>query len=330
MEILTDDNIAIQPRLRSGAAKQYPVNYYPHSIMFHKGYLYLTSVGGRPIAPHTSTKSCLSRIDPETGKIISSYTAGPYKWGLPGNGGTGGLNGFDIQNNIAYCANNHYGDGSCEMIAVDLSRMKEIARVKLGSGVCRHAVFVDGYIWVTVDGAQQVKRINARTWGIDLTIPTPAKPFRMAAHSGSLWIACFDASKVIRINPVNGETLAEIKTHHGPNWFGTDEEYVYIANYNGNSVQAIDPSKNRITLTYKLSKDYPHHPLPLYNELWVACSGSHKIKIFDKKTGALKETKSVGQNPPSLCFDGTCVWHPCGNVERLERHIVDLYYPRQD
>jgi len=316
------------PVIRTGFATSFATPFYPHSIRFYEGYIYLTTVGGRPITPYTTENSKLNKINPATGLVVASYSAGPYGWGTPGNGGTGGMNGFDIYEGVAYCANNRYGFGDCEMIAVNLSDMSEIARVSLGAGICRHAVFINGKVWATVDGQHKVKRIDPSTWTVDLDISTHNKPFRMIAADGSLWIACFDADSVRRINPDTGATITTITTGDQPNWFDVDPDtgLIYIACYTGNIIQVINPATNGISTLATLSSDFPHHAMPLYNELWVACSGSAKIKIFDKVTGTLKQTKTVGPNPPSLCFDGSSVWHGCGNNETLQRHLAEIFY----
>ncbi len=309
-------------QLRSGFGTQFPTNYYPHSIDFYEGYIYLTTVGVDNLSPppYVSGDTKLQKIDPGTGVVVASCNGGAYK--QPGLGN--GYNGFCIHNGKAYVTNNHHIAGTADVVIIDLTTMSIESTIPLGTGAARHCVHDGTKIWVTLAGPDVVKRIDLTTNAVDLTISTPGKPFRLDYVFGSVWVCLFDSHQVKRLNPVDGSVQATIATGAAPNWFDHDENHVYIAIYIGNAVQRIDPTNNNISTLCTLSGDYPHHAMPLYNELWVACSGSHKIKIFDKSTGVLKQTKAVGNNPPSMCFDGTSVWHGCGNIGVIQRHLVEI------
>lgn len=314
------------------AAARMAVNYYPHSIEFYKGFIYLSTVGCDNLTdPLVSGPTKFQKIDPKTRTIVDEYVGGQYAQSGLGNG----LNGFCIHDGKAYVANNHHmaSPVSSEIAVIDLETMDLITTISIGAGGCRHCVHDGEKLWVAQSGPDNLKRIDLTTNTVDLTISMSGTPFRMFFAFGSVWLALYSSHIVRRINPSDGSTIADISCGPGPNWFDADENYVYVGCYGtlpyvtDSTARRIDPLTNTVQKTYTLAGgDCPHHVFPISNEVWVACSGSHKIKVFNKESGALIQTKDVPQNPPSLCFDGTCIAHGCGNEGVVQFHILDLYF----
>lgn len=313
--------------LRTGSADELAVNYYPHSIEFYEGFFYVTTVGVDNLSPppYISGDTKLVKIDPKTRTVVGQCSAGAFYQAGIGNG----MNGFCIHAGKAYVCNNHHINNTTEIVVVDLATMTIDSRIGLGTGASRHCVVdQNGKLWATLaDGTEALKRIDLSTGLVDHTISLPGdKPFRLAFFDNSVWLACFNSNKVKRFNPSTGALIAIITVGAAPNWFGWDADGLYIACYTGNTVYKIDAAANTAAILITLGADYPHHPFPYKNEIWVACSGSHYIKVYNRTTGALKKSMAVPQNPPSIACDGTQMAHGCGNVGKVKFHPLDFYY----
>lgn len=291
-----------------------PTNRYPHSVCYHAGHVYLSSVGGNF---GVSGDAKVEKFDVETGDKVGSASLGPYE-PTPGvyANGCGGI--CSAAGSIWVAQSLGVG----EVIRITPETMAIEARLIVG-GACRDVWWDGSKVWATVGALNKVVRIDPCTNAIDKTVSTAAKPFRGGFDGCNIWVACFDGNVVQKIDPASGVILASISTGASPNWIWAETDRVFVANYNGDSVSCLDPVTNAVLWTVSTGAgSRPHGLILIDDQLWICCSGDHYIRVLDVRNRAFVAGIAVPPNPPGICFDGSSVWHGCGNANVLMRHPI--------
>lgn len=309
--------------LAPSAPLSIPTNRYPHSSIYHEGHIYLSSVGGNYDYPGgtvwVSGSAKVEKFDCLTGQKVGEAVIGPYE-SAPGSGiylnGCGGL-----------C----FGAGSIwvaqslgagEVVRVDPATMAIQTRITVGAA-CRDAWWDGTKVWATVGALNKVVRIDPATNCIDLNVATAAKPFRGGFDGTSIWIACFDGGCVQKINPATGAVLATIATAAGANSVWCETDRIFVGNYSADSVSCLNPTTDAVLWTVPTGTgSRPHGLLLIDEELWICCSGDHYVRVYNVLSKAWQKAIAVPPNPPWPCFDGSSVWHGCGNANVLMRHPI--------
>jgi len=94
---------------------------------------------------------------------------------------------------------------------------------------------------------------------------------------------------------------------HSPNTLAFDGTRLWVANYDDNTVQAINPVTGLLKLTVKVGVG----PSALTfdgTRLWVANAMSNTVQAINPNTGAPQNPIRVGVNPTALVFDGELLW----------------------
>lgn len=302
--------LALAPR----APLKISTNRYPHSTLYHDGFVFLTSVGGNF---GVSGDAKVEKFRADTGAKVGETIVGPYEPspGVYANGCSGicfGAGSIWVAQQL----------GAGEVLRIDPDTMVIGNRIPIG-GECRDVWWDGSKIWATVSTANKIVRIDPTTYQIDLTVPTLAKPFRGGFDGTHIWVACFDAGTVQKLDPVTGALVSAIATAGGPNAFWCETDRVFVSNYSACSITCIDPISNAILWTVETGVgSNPHGVILVGDELWICCSGDHVIRILNATTQQFVRHIAVPANPPWPCFDGANVWHPCGNANVLLRHPV--------
>lgn len=138
------------------------------------------------------------RVDPSTGRIVSSVDVGR------------GASGVAVGAGSVWVANTHDGTVS----RVDPTGVVT-ATIPVGHGPTSVA-FGEGRVWVAVSLDGVVTSIDPETNGVDARIPARERPDAVAVGLGAVWVADSRGGRVLRIDPGSGEIEKSIELGSSP------------------------------------------------------------------------------------------------------------------
>ena len=140
-------------------------------------------------------------------------------------------------------------------------------------------------------------------------------PDWMAFGFGSLWVKR-DSGIVDRVNPANGEVIAEIRTGAFKNplcqGIGVSEDAVWTCPPGAGEVVRIDPATNKITATLKIDKLPDQGRLvSAGGALWVLTDAGEQLTSIDLRTTKPGQTIALGSRCLDLAAQGDTLWAMC-------------------
>jgi virginiamycin B lyase len=179
------------------------------------------------------------------------------------------------------------------------------------------ALATDGTsIWLlTTDG--ELARIDPLTNSIAATVtlsPATNAYQSLAGDRAGLWVTDWDATKVLRFDPVTLEATASIDVGTAPKGVLVTSAAVWIANTRGGSVERIDPKTNTIVATITLGPTGPSGPNWLargFGSIWAGVPNTASVFRINEKTNAIEATIPIlGPASPcgGLAATSTAVW----------------------
>jgi len=179
------------------------------------------------------------------------------------------------------------------------------------------ALATDGTsIWLfTADG--KLVRIDPLTNSIATSVrlsPATDAYQSLAGDRAGLWVTDWDATKVLRFDPVTLRATASIDISAAPKGVLVTTAAVWVASTRGGSVARIDPETNEIVATITLGPTGPSGPNWLasgFGSIWAGVPNVGSVFRINEKTNAIEATIPIlGPASPcgGLATTSTAVW----------------------
>jgi DNA-binding beta-propeller fold protein YncE len=168
------------------------------------------------------------------------------------------------------------------------------------------ALATDGTsIWlITADG--KLARIDPLTNAIAASVtlsPATDAYQSLAGNRAGLWVTDWDATEVLRFDPVTLKATASIDMGSAPKGVLVTTAAVWVANTRGGSVARIDPNTNKIVATITLGPTGPSGPNWLasgFGSIWAGVPNVGAVFRINQKTNAIEATIPI-LGPASPC-----------------------------
>jgi streptogramin lyase/predicted Ser/Thr protein kinase len=246
----------------------------------------------------------LTRLDPETGEVLSTRNLGK------------GVSGVGVGSKWTWVADPERG--MLLRLEPRSGRVKEIdipgepGPIALGGN----------RVWLADLGGRGVSAVNAE--GADLYrsgLPPQSPGLRLAWGDGGLWVAIADANVIRRVDPESLVAGEAIRVGRGPAGLTVAGGFVWVANSREGTVSKVDPSLR--TVVDKIEID--GHPGGIdagTSTVWVADREDDAVSRIDLKSGEVEDAPiEVGPEPGAVAVGGDAVWvanNGDGTVTRIE------------
>jgi YVTN family beta-propeller protein len=153
------------------------------------------------------------------------------------------------------------------------------------------------------------------------SIAVGPQPDALTYLDGSIWVADYGGTQVVRIDPRTGRVLARITVGSAPIWIDGDRSAVWVANYDAATVSRIDPARNRVTDTIPVGSE-PEGLAITGHMLWVTNQLDGTISRIDTRTARPVGTLHVGGEPIYITADGPLLWLTNSDEQAFSFHKV--------
>jgi YVTN family beta-propeller protein len=160
-----------------------------------------------------------------------------------------------------------------------------------------------GSIWVVNPGSNDVTRVNATTNAVQATIPVNANPAFVAFDGSHVWVTNTDAGNVSKISPATNTVVNTVNVQAGPRGIAFDGTHLWVANLNGNSVSRIDAASNAVT---HFAQGKSVHDV-VVDGRFVWAARSDDIVRLNRPNGTANGTVPLPAGSKRLAYDGTHV-----------------------
>ena len=246
----------------------------------------------------------LTRLDPETGEVLSTRSLGK------------GVSGVAVGSKWIWLTNPERGvllrleprSGREKEVAVP----GEPAPIALGGN----------RVWLADLGGRGVSAVNAEGAGLYRSgLPPQAPGLRLAWGDGGLWVAVADAGVIRRLDPGTLVAGPAIRVGRGPAGLTVAGGFVWIANSREGTVAKVDPALREVVGKI----DVDGHPGGIdagTSSVWVADRADDAVSRIDLKSGEVEgDPIEVGPEPGAVAVGGDAVWvanNGDGTVTRIE------------
>ena len=246
----------------------------------------------------------LTRLDPESGEVLSSRDLGQ------------GASGVAVGSKWTWIANSERG--VLQRLEPRSGRLKEVTV----PGEPGPIALGGNRVWLADLGGKGVSAVNAEGASLYRAgLPPQAPGLRLAWGDGGLWVAIADAGVIRRLDPSTLVAGEPIRVGRGPAGLTVAGGFVWVANSRDGTVSKVDPSLRAVV--DKIEVD--GHPGGIdagTSTVWVADRESNAVTRIDLKSGEVEgDPIEVGPEPGAVSVGGDAVWvanNGDGTVTRIE------------
>lgn len=151
------------------------------------------------------------------------------------------------------------------------SRLGEAAiqdEIPLPEGEPKALVAYEGSIWVVIDGANVILRVDAATADVTATIETGSRPHTVAIAFGSLWVTDHGEPTMERVDASSGTIAARIKGVGVNVAVTATDDAIWVATNDG--LARVDPATNEITHEIELGSGDHYAVAMVGDHLWLS------------------------------------------------------------
>ena len=251
-------------------------------------------------------KNNLSRLDPETNRVIATIPAGK----APCAGLALGFGSLWVPN----C-----GDGS--VWRFDAQTGKIVAKIPSGVADSEGTISAgEGSVWMPADAGGVLARIDPKTNKVAAQIPVPAGSFAAVAGEGAVWVTCTKGNLVSRVDGKAGKVVATIPVGPSPRFLAVGLGSVWTLNQGDGSVSRIDPSTNKVTATIAVGVPGEGGDIDTgEGAVWITAMGTPLTRIDPATNRVVKQF--VGKGGDALRVGHGSVWlsnHEFEDVWRID------------
>ena len=159
------------------------------------------------------------------------------------------------------------------------------ATIPTGPAPCG-AVTAYGSVWIAVDGAGVVLRVDARRSRISRRVPVGKTACAAAAGAGAVWTTLYGAAELVRIDHRTGHVR---RAHVGSNPFdvAVAGRHVWVTSFDDGTITSLNPSSLEVEQTLAVGG----HPAGLAvcrGRLWIGAARSDSwLTALDPSTGRM-------------------------------------------
>jgi streptogramin lyase len=179
-----------------------------------------------------------------------------------------------------------------------------------------------GAVW-SADRSTSIYRIDLRT-GRDAPVFSGSGFSYLWTAAGSVWAHDDDTRRLVRYDPFQRRTTAELATGDGTSALVEEGGRVWIVNHRDGTLERIDPATNTLTRLALLPGDAPERMVFSAGSLWVTGRGTDLLRL-DPATGAVQATIEVGAGAIDVRAAGGSIWvaAPTADEDRRGNPFLD-------
>ncbi len=265
------------------------------------------AVGAGSVWVTSATDGTLSRIDPETRRVVGA----PLHLEK-------GIAGVATGNGSVWVASPRRG----EVLELDPDSEELTARIDVG-GRPGAIVSGGGRVWVADDEVGGVTAINpqgGRVFRRD--IPPQVAPLRLAYGAGAVWVSSASTGAVRRIDPATATAGRPIPVGRGPAGVTVGGGLVWIANSRSDQVTRVDPATRTLVGEPISVGERPGGIDAGTDSVWVANAADDTVSRIAIESGKLLgDPIGVGLDPGAVAVGAEAVWvadNGDGTVVRIQ------------
>jgi YVTN family beta-propeller protein len=191
------------------------------------------------------------------------------------------------------------------VISLDGDTFATMGSASISSPVGMFYDSVRNRVYVASSSSNAIYIINASSTTILNTINLCCSPSSVVYYSGNGYLYATESSSnnVAVVNPVNGSVIASITVGSDPQSIINEGHFLYVTNYNSNSISVIDGQTNTVSETItNVGLNPDSIAYNTYNGCYyVADYGSSSVSQIC--SGSLVSTISVGSEPDAITYD---------------------------
>ena len=164
----------------------------------------------------------------------------------------------------------------------------------------------DGAVWVTNNETTTVSRIDPATNEVVETIDIGGQPVGVDATDEAAWVADTSAGNVVRIDAATG-AQSPVDVEGEPRIVSLSDNAVWVTNLGSDSVSHIVRDSNVVEANIQVADD----PRGLYadgDDIWVASYAAGVVSRIDGSANQVVAEIGVGGNPVSVIAAGGSIW----------------------
>jgi YVTN family beta-propeller protein len=190
----------------------------------------------------------------------------------------------------------------------------------LRAGVADNATSISGQTLVSLDSryndparplptSQQLATLRwDQVRNSSNTTPDGSNPTALAFDGSSVWVANYNSNSVQKINPASGAVGAPIIVGTNPRALAFDSNSLWVANEGSGSVQKINPATGVVGSPITVGTN-PGALTYDGSSIWVANYANNSVQKINPVTNTtVGSAITVGAGPAALAFDGSSVW----------------------
>jgi streptogramin lyase len=150
-------------------------------------------------------------------------------------------------------------------------------------------------LWVPLCGEGALAKLDAKSYKAGPKIQTGVStaPGIIAASGDSLWMLTDDKTTLTRIDPMQGQVVADIRIEAGCRGLTFGEAALWIACPSNNKVIRFNPETNLVEKRIEVSPE-PAAVATGEGSVWVYCRKEGKVDRIDPKTDKVSKSIEVG------------------------------------
>jgi YVTN family beta-propeller protein len=203
----------------------------------------------------------------------------------------------------------HYPENA--ITRIDPKTNKVVEQVKVGKNPCAGLAAGAGSLWVPNCGDQTVSRIDLKSGKVTATfaLPVPDSEGGIAFGAASAWMVTDKRGTLVRIDPADNRTVAEIRLPPGSFNVNFGEGAVWATGTTENVLTRVDPATNLIVETIPVGKK-PRFFAVGEGAVWVLNQGDGSVSKVDVKTNKVVGTIQTGTpgEGGDIALGGGSVW----------------------
>lgn len=263
--------IGIDPKTNQLIGESIGAGSRPEDLAFGDGALWVTNVAPGDLGAPSETDA-VSRIDPETGEVLSTVKVPRAPVSLA------------FTPEAVWVVN--FGMGGDSVIRID-PKTGEILGEPIQTASAPISVALgDEALWVANHDGHTVTRIDLATNEVITNITVPSEPHRVAFGEGAVWVANWHVNSVTRIDPHTNQVVGEpipigfpagnMVAGLGSVWVTSDYRGPMDGSPEDIVLVRINPQTNQVVETISLGG----HPIDVEiaeGAVWVSIQGPNRV-----------------------------------------------------
>ena len=163
-------------------------------------------------------------------------------------------------------------------------------------------------VWFADRGLPGVVHVDGVTGAIDRSVMTGPNPAGLAVVDDRLWVAVQGAGEVDRLNEAGDGIDMRVTSGLGvsPTWFADGDGTLWVTD-NGGAVARIDPATGSVLASIPLGGT-PRDPVYAFGALWVANAADGILYRIDPVTNAVSGTAALAPGIWTVEQVGREIW----------------------